>query len=192
MTQYRRLRLPGASYFFTLCLETRGSTRLVDHIATLRTAYAATLRELPVLCPAMVVLPDHLHAIWTEPEGVVLYSERWRRIKARFSHALSGEFAPNARKSRKRERGLWQRRFWEHAIRGEADFLAAMDYCRLNPVKHGLVENPEDWAFSSFTRRMGDLPIMAADQQITHPTGQPAPKDKSRPDCALAAGGFGS
>ncbi len=172
MTEYRRLRLPGATYFFTLCLETRGSTVLVDEIAALRRAYATTLRELPALCPAMVILPDHLHAIWTEPEGAVLYSERWRRIKARFSRALEGDHAPSPSKQAKRERGLWQRRFWEHAIRSEGEFLAAMEYCRTNPVKHGLVADAGQWEFSSFTRRMGNLPIPALgkDGQIAHPT----------------------
>ena len=71
MTSYRRLRLPGATYFFTLCLEDRGSTALVDHVALLRNAYAKTVAELPVICRAMVVLPDHLHAVWTEPAGSV-------------------------------------------------------------------------------------------------------------------------
>lgn len=172
MTQYRRLRLPGATYFFTLCLEARGSNVLVDQIGALRAAYALTLRELPALCPAMVILPDHLHAIWTEPLGTVHYSERWRRIKARFSRAVEGDHSPNPSKQAKRERGLWQRRFWEHAIRSEAEFLAAMEYCRTNPVKHNLVQDPDDWEYSSFTRRMGNLPILPSgrDGQIAHPT----------------------
>lgn len=156
MTNYRRLRLPGATYFFTLCLEDRDSTLLTDHIETLRAAYVKTLQELPALCPAMVVLPNHLHAIWTEPQGAVHYSERWRRIKARFSHALPQDFSPNASKQAKRERGIWQRRFWEHAIGGESEFVAAMEFCHFNPVKHGLVSHPLDWQYSSLTRRMGN------------------------------------
>ena len=157
MTSYRRLRLPGATYFFTVCLQERGSSTLTDNICLLREAYRKTVAELPVTCPAMVVLPDHLHAIWTEPDDAVQYPERWRRIKARFSHALPASFAPCDSKRRKRERGLWQRRFWEHAIRDETDFIAAMEYCQLNPVKHGFVQAPEDWPYSSFTRRMGDI-----------------------------------
>jgi putative transposase len=169
MTNYRRLRLPGATYFFTLCLEDRDSTLLTDHIDTLRAAYLKTLQELPALCPAMVVLPNHLHAIWTEPEGSVLCSERWRRIKARFSHAIQQDFSPNPSKQTKRERGIWQRRFWEHAIRGESEFVAAMEFCHFNPVKHGLVTNPLDWQYSSLSRRMGN---------IAHPTETlcPAPR----------------
>jgi putative transposase len=169
MTNYRRLHIPSATYFFTVCLQDRQSTALIDHIDQLRYAYAVTLRELPAVCSAMVVLPDHLHAIWTEPEGQVNFSERWRRIKARFSHSVETAQHPNASQISKRERGLWQRRFWEHAIRGEADLDAAMEYCRLNPVKHGLVFSPEDWPYSSFHRRMG---------RIAHPT-------KARTEAAL-------
>ena len=177
MTSYHRLRRPGATHFFTLCLEDRGSSVLTDHVGALRRAYGATLAELPALCPAIVILPDHLHAIWTEPEGLSLYSERWRRIKARFSHALEGDFAPNASKQRKRERGLWQRRFWEHAIRDAADFAAAMEHCRMNPVRHGLVARPEDWPYSSFARRMGN---------IAHPTEalQECPSPSATPLCS--------
>jgi putative transposase len=156
MTAYRRLRLPGATYFFTLCLEQRGTTTLVDHIDTLRWAYLTTVRDLPVTAAVMVVLPDHLHAVWTEPEGEVRFSERWRLIKARFSHNVGGDFAPSSSKQRRRERGLWQRRFWEHAIRDEAELQAATEYCRLNPVRHGLVSDPALWPYSTASRRMGN------------------------------------
>jgi putative transposase len=162
MTAYRRLRRPGATYFFTLCLEERGATTLVDNIDLLRDAYARTTAEFPVLCQAMVVLPDHLHAIWSEPDDSVHYSERWRRIKARFSHGLEGNFAPSPSKRAKRERGVWQRRFWEHMIREPHHLEAAVAYCAWNPVKHGLVSDPENWPYSSWTRRMGS---------IAHPAG---------------------
>lgn len=155
MTQYRRLRRPGATYFFTLCLQERGSDMLVLKIGALRAAYAATVAELPVQCHAMVILPDHLHAVWTEPDDAVCFSERWRRMKARFSHAVAGDFRPCASKVARRERGLWQRRFWEHALRDEAEFAAAIDLCRCDPVRHGLVDRPEDWPWSSFARRPG-------------------------------------
>ncbi|MCA0274136.1 MAG: transposase [Proteobacteria bacterium] len=161
MTSYRRLRLPGATYFFTVCVEDRGTRTLTDHIGHLREAYRRTLLEFPVTCHAMVVLPDHIHAIWTEPEGEANFPERWRRIKARFSHSVAGDFRPSPSKQAKRERGLWQRRFWEHALRDEAEFIRAMEYCHMNPVKHGLVHEPEHWPYSSFTRRMGN---------IAHPT----------------------
>jgi putative transposase len=163
MTAYRRFVLPDATYFFTVCLENREGTQLVDHVDKLRAAYAFTIREMPVETHAIVILPNHLHAIWTEP-GVPKFSERIRRIKARFSHALEGDFAPNQSKAARTERGLWQRRFYEHAIRNEREFGSAMEYCRVNPVKHGLVVEPDEWPLSSFARRrMGDSPIRVAD-----------------------------
>ena len=152
MTNYRRVKLPGATYFFTLCLEDRTRTDLTDQIDLLRFAYAKTVTELPVTCDAMVVLPDHLHAIWTLPQGDHDYSERWRRIKSRFSHGLAVKIPKCRSKTAKRERGLWQRRFWEHTIRDKDDFTAHMAYCHNNPVRHGLVTDPKDWPYSSFNR----------------------------------------
>jgi putative transposase len=153
MTAYRRLRLPGATYFFTVCLEDRTSTALIEHIDLLRFAYAKTIREMPVTCHAMVILPDHLHAIWTLPPDDADFSERWRRIKARFSHAV-GTCVPRCdSKIAKRERGLWQRRFWEHMVRDDTDLLSAMEYCWQSPVKHGFADDPGDWAYSSFNKR---------------------------------------
>lgn len=153
MTNYRRLRIPGATYFFTLCLQQKGSTALVDHIDLLRWAYARTVQELPVTCHAMVILPDHLHAVWSEPEGDVHYSERWRKIKARFSQGLPIATDRSASKVLKRDKGIWQRRFWEHAIRDEAEFRSCLTLCQNDPVRHGLVKDAADWPHSSFTRR---------------------------------------
>ena len=177
MTEYRRLRLPGATYFFTLCLEQRGTTTLTDHIDALRFAYARTVQELPVTCHAMIILPDHLHAVMTEPEGGVFYSERWRRIKSRFSHAIAvpGSLRPSL--AIKRERGIWQRRFWEHALRDDNDFRAALTYCDHDAVRHGLVGpglvghgvvgQPELWPYSSFAkRRMGNIAHPAQDRRV--------------------------
>ncbi len=187
MTQYHRPLLPGATYFFTVRLEQRGSTLLTDHIDQLRYAYAKSVQDYPVTCHAMVVLPDHLHAIWTEPEGEVWYSERWRRIKSRFTHAIAEPL--NARPSfeAKRERGIWQRRFCEHAIRNEDEFRRAMAHIQTNPVRHGLVSDPDLWPYSSFTKgRMGyrshfqqaengNAPIaqhLGKTRAITHTSGQ--------------------
>jgi putative transposase len=167
MTEYRRLRLPGATYFFTLCLERRGATTLVDQIDALRFAYARTVQELPVTCHAMIILPDHLHAVMTEPEGGVFYSERWRRIKSRFSHAIAVPGAMRPSLEVKRERGIWQRRFWEHALRSEDDFRAALQYCEQDAVKHGLVAQSELWPYSSFAkRRMGNIAHPTSDQKV--------------------------
>lgn len=160
MSRYRRIRIPGASYFFTVAMAERGGSVLTDRIDLLRAAWRATVAERPVFCDAMVVLPDHLHAVWTLPEGDADYSERWRRIKARFSRAL-GEHRPRSdSKIAKRECGVWQRRFWEHAIRDERDYRAHVEYCWRNPVKHGLVSRAVDWPFSSIHRdiRAGRVP----------------------------------
>ena len=153
MTNYRRLRQPGGTYFFTVCLEDRSARLLVDHIDTLRWAYARTMADMPVSCPAMVVLPDHLYAIWTLPADDADFSERWRKIKARFSHALDADPNPNASKTAKRERGVCQRRFWEHRVRDDDELQTIIAYCRNNPVKHGHVTDPVDWPYSSFAKR---------------------------------------
>ncbi|MCC0074981.1 MAG: transposase [Rhodobacter sp.] len=153
MTAYRRLRRPGATYAFTLCLQQPGSTLLTQQIDRLRSAWRTTLGELPVRRQAVVVLPDHLLAIWTEPEGAVQFPERWRRIKARFSRTVSGDFAPRPSLQRRRERGIWQRRYWEHMIRDAAELDAALETCRLAPVRLGLVTDASDWPYSSFSAR---------------------------------------
>ncbi len=141
MTQISRLLIPGATYFFTVRLEERGSCLLTDQIESLRYAYAKAVQEFPVTCHAMVVLPDHLHAVWTEPDGGIWYAERWRRIKTRFAQAI-----PN------RDTPIWQRRFREHAIRSRDDLNRAIQHCAQNPVRHGLVRAAEDWPYSSYSK----------------------------------------
>lgn len=161
MTAYRRLRLTGGTYFFTMALEWRGSTLLIDHIDLLRSAYRQTCAERPFACDAMVVLPDHLHAVWTLPEGDADFSTRWGAIKGRFTRAVKARIAgemgetPILRTRSKIEKGdggIWQRRFWEHCCRDTADRDAHIRYCWANPVRHGLVERPTDWVFSSIHR----------------------------------------
>lgn len=116
-----------------------------------------TRAERPFAIAAWVVLPDHLHCIWQLPEGDCDYSVRWGAIKARFTRALRAEVGWNptlrsASKVEKGDAGLWQRRFWEHHIRDEADYAAHLRYCWFNPVKHGFVARPEDWPYSSVHR----------------------------------------
>ncbi len=152
MSQYRRFRIPGVTYYFTVNLARRGEQTLTDHIDLLRWSFRATMQEQPVYCDAMVVLPDHIHAVWTLPEGDADFSNRWRKIKARFSHGLGQRRGVSQSKLMKREVGIWQRRFWEHCVRDDASYQLAIEHCLLNPVKHGLVEHPEDWAFSSIHR----------------------------------------
>ncbi len=152
MPNYRRLRIPSASYFFTVALADRQSQMLTDYIDDLRKAYARTMVRHPLVCDAMVVLPDHIHAVWTLPDGDSDYSERWRKIKHRFSRSVGLHLPRSNSKIAKRETGIWQRRFWEHTIRDEVDYKAHVAYCLGNPVKHGLVTKPADWPYSSIHR----------------------------------------
>ncbi len=152
MSSYRRVRVPGASYFFTVNLARKGGTALADHIDDLRLAFARTVSAQPIFCDAIVVLPDHLHAVWTLPEGDADYSGRWRQIKARFTRFSGLSGARSSSKEIKRARGIWQRRFWEHAIRDDEDYARHIRYCWGNPVKHGLVTRAVDWPFSSIHR----------------------------------------
>lgn len=152
MPNYRRLRIPGGTYFFTVALEDRRSDLLVRRIHHLRSAWAATLLEAPFRGDTVVVLPDHLHAIWTLPPGDADFSDRWRRIKGRFAQALPPDARRSPSKRSKGEKGVWQRRFWEHAIRDEADLERCRKYCWFNPVKHGVARRPVDWPHSSIHR----------------------------------------
>jgi len=110
---------------------------------------------------AMVVLPDHLHAIWTLPPGDRDYPMRWSLIKAGFSRVIMKTERVNESRECKRERGIWQRRYWEHQIRNENDLARHVDYIHFNPVKHGHVKSPAEWPFSSIHRyiRNGVVPF---------------------------------
>jgi putative transposase len=143
MPQYRRLRIPGGTYFFTVALRDRRSDALVNHIDALRDAVRETLRKRPFRMDAFVVLPDHLHCLWTLPENDDDFPGRWRYLKTRFSKLVGGGLS------------VWQKRYWEHAIRDERDFAAHFDYVHFNPVKHGLVLHPADWPYSTFRRAVG-------------------------------------
>lgn len=159
--QYRRSVVAGATWFFTVNLADRQQDHLTRHIDTLRQVIRQTRSRHPFDIVAMVVLPDHLHAIWTLPEGDADYPLRWSLIKSTFSRSLpKTEFIRDSRVS-KRERGIWQRRYWEHQIRDEADLQAHVDYIHFNPVKHGYVNTVIEWPYSSFHRyvRVGLLPV---------------------------------
>lgn len=151
MPRYIRPRVPGATIFFTVALAERGGDLLIRERDRLRMAVRDTRAERPFAIDAWVVLPDHLHCVWTLPEGDRDFPTRWGAIKARFSRGLP---AARRRPSHipRREKGIWQRRYWEHHIRNEADFAAHVRYCWFNPVKHGLVGHPMDWPFSSIHR----------------------------------------
>jgi len=159
MVRYRRNWLHGGTYFFTLVLADRRSTALVDNIAALRLAFRATQQERPFTIDAIVVLPDHLHAIFTLPQDDFDFAGRWRRIKGHFSTSLLAAGTAIRRRANG-ELALWQRRYWEHTIRDENDFARHADYVHYNPVKHGLVKRVRDWPHSSFHLyvRRGILP----------------------------------
>jgi putative transposase len=160
MVRYRRNRIEGGIYFFTLALADRRSTALVDHIATLRAAFRVTRRARPFAIDAIVILPDHLHAIITLPQDDSDFPGRWRRIKGYFSSHLLRTGQP-AKRYANGELAIWQRRYWEHTIRDEEDFARHVDYIHYNPVKHGLTKRVCDWPHSSFRRyvRQGLLPL---------------------------------
>ena len=151
MSRYIRPQVPGATIHFTVRLERRGSSTLTDHIEDLRVAMRRTRTERPFRIDAIVVLPDHLHTIWTLPSGDADYATRWHLIKARFSLSVPGG-APRHSHLRRRERGLWQRRYWEHHVRSPSDHAALVRRCWHDPVRHGLVCDPRAWPFSSIHR----------------------------------------
>ncbi|WP_411289488.1 REP-associated tyrosine transposase [Rhodosalinus sp.] len=151
MPNYKRPRVPGATIFFTVSLRERGDDRLVSEIDRLRDAVRKTRAERPFRIDAWVVLPDHLHAVWTLPAGEADFSTRWRLIKTRFSRGLPAGPRRSSDIARG-ERAIWQRRFWEHHVRDEEDRAGLISYCHINPVKHGLVTTPEDWPYSSLHR----------------------------------------
>jgi putative transposase len=155
--EYRRLFVPGGTYFFTVVTHLRRRILCdADTIALLRRAVALEKKRHPFTIEAMVVLPDHLHALWTLPEGDADFPGRWQRIKSAFSRGCGIDDAPasSPSRARKAERAVWQRRFWEHAIRDDRDLAAHVDYIHYNPVKHGLVAAPGDWPYSSFHRHV--------------------------------------
>jgi len=152
MPNYRRVFVPGGCWFFTVNLFDRRRTLLVDHIEALREAIAVTRQSYPFTIDAFVVLPDHLHAIWSLPPEDSDFPSRWRLIKNRFSKAIPKDEQLSPVHTRRNERGIWQRRFWEHLIRDEADFTRHVEYCYINPLKHGLVTQVGNWPYSSFHR----------------------------------------
>jgi putative transposase len=152
MSEYRRLSVPGGTYFFTVNLLDRGSALLTEHIGALRDAIRTAKARQPFHIDAWVVLPDHMHCIWTLPENDTDYSTRWKNIKREFSNSLPTMESISSSRAAKGERGIWQRRFWEHAIRDDSDYAVHIDYVHINPFKHGLVQQVLDWQYSSFHR----------------------------------------
>ncbi len=167
MTAYRRPKQKGASYFFTVnCAKRRGNSLLVDNIDTLRQIFRRVKQTHPFGIDAIVILPEHLHCIWTLPQGDADFAVRWTLIKAGFSRQIPpGERCSKSRLKRG-ERGIWQRRYWEHLIRDERDYRKHVDYIHWNPVKHGWVTRARDWPHSSFHAyvRRGTITVDWADE----------------------------
>jgi putative transposase len=156
MPDYRRWYVPGGTYFFTVVTHHRRRF-LTDDLGRrcLREAMEEEFAVRPITVVAVVLLPDHLHTVWTLPAGDAEYSLRWQRIKERFTRAfLAGggvETPTSASRVRHRERGVWQKRFWEHLVRDENDLKNCVDYIHWNPVKHGVAKSPGAYPYSSFS-----------------------------------------
>ena len=145
MSQYRRYYQPGGHYFFTLVTQQRRPIfTCSEYVALFKAAINKTKRKYPFSLNSIVILPDHLHCLWKLPENDNDFSTRWRLIKRYFSMEM------NTSINQRKEKEVWQRRFWEHSIRDEDDWKKHMDYIHYNPVKHDLVRAPGDWQHSSF------------------------------------------
>ena len=153
--RYRRTHVPGGTFFFTVNLADRSSCLLTEHVHLLRHSIGKVKTSHPFDIVAMVVLPDHLHTVWTLPEGDSNYPLRWSLIKAGFSRGLAATEPISYSRSRKRERGIWQRRYWEHLIHDSDDLARHVDYIHFNPAKHGYVDDPVEWFYSSIHRYIG-------------------------------------
>ncbi len=153
--RYRRARIYGGTYFFTVVTHQRRKILSEpENVSLLRLIFKEVMKNHPFTIDAIVLLPDHLHCIWTLPEGDRDFSTRWRLIKGVFSRKCDARYKSevSAARKHKKEQAVWQRRFWEHLIRDERDFTNHVEYIHYNPVKHGLVNTPEKWPYSSFHR----------------------------------------
>ena len=156
------LRAKGSVFFFTVVLADRWSNLLVDQIERLRRVYRTVQQDRPFETIAICVLPDHLHALWALPDDDADFSSRWNLIKGGFSRGIGPARSRSASKVAKREKGIWQRRYWEHTIRDDADLERHIDYIHFNPMKHGHVASVADWPHSSFHRYV-ERGFLAAD-----------------------------
>ena len=152
MPNYRRFRVPGGTWFFTLALQDRRSDLLTRHIDALRIAVCETRRRRRFIINAWVVLPDHMHCVITLPRGDCDFSNRIKAMKIRFVRQIAATERRSPEQTARRERNVWQRRFWEHAIRDRDDFARHADYVHFNPVKHGYVLSASHWPWSTFNQ----------------------------------------
>jgi putative transposase len=166
MPEYRRIRVKGGSYFFTVVTFGRRPCLIDDQVrAALRKGIQEVRQSLPFSIDAWILLPDHLHAIWTLPENDDNFGSRWAVIKRTVScqcgYLAVNDEPINESPAKRGESGIWQRRFWDHLIRDELDFQRHLDYLHWNPVKHGYVKRVIDWPYSTFHRfvRQGLYPL---------------------------------
>ena len=153
--KYHRAYMPGGTYFFTVVTYQRRPILATPYtVDVLRKAFRYTMERLPFTIVASVILPDHMHFIWTLPQETSDFSTRWRLIKSHFTRNWAEKDAISESISRlnKGEKDVWQRRFWEHTIWNDEDLAKHVDYIHFNPVKHGLVKQVKDWRWSSFHR----------------------------------------
>jgi putative transposase len=152
MSNYLRPHVPGGTLFFTIKLENPDSRLLIEKIGLLRMAFRVVCKYRPFRADAIVVLPNHLHCLLRLPPGDSEYARRISHMKAVFAKSIERNEARCTSRMKRGERGVWQRRFREHAVRDEDDFIAHVNYIHQNPVKHGLVDNAIDWQWSSIHR----------------------------------------
>lgn len=157
MSRYRRSKIAGATFFFTVNTYLRRRTLTHPEVrAALREAIQHVRETFPFTIDAWVLMPDHLHAIWTLPRGDTSFGKRWGIIKSRVSrrcgHLLNSNIVQSESRIRRRELDFWQRRFWERQIRDDRDFERCVDYIHYNPVKHKLVDRVKEWPYSTFHR----------------------------------------
>ena len=154
---YRRAWHPGGTYFFTVnLLERQGNDLLIRHVDILRDVVRKVRSRHPFIIHGWVVLPEHLHCVIELPEGDCDFATRWRLIKSDFSKSILKDERRSKVRVKRGERGIWQRRFWEHLIRDEEDYNRHVDYIHWNPVKHCLVERVQDWPYSTFHRLVNE------------------------------------
>jgi putative transposase len=165
MPEYRRIKVKAGTYFFTVVTYGRRPFLTNEHVRTaLREGIQEVRQALPFTIEAWVLLPDHLHAIWTLPKNDDNFTSRWAIIKrsvSRLKFLVENEASKNNSHVKRGERRIWQRRFWDHLIRDDLDLHRHLDYIHWNPVKHGYVNRVLDWPYSTFHRfvKLGLYPL---------------------------------
>ena len=176
MSNYRRVFIAGGTYFFTVnLLQRQHNNLLIRKIDLLRYIVTKVRKKYPFRIDAWVVLPDHLHCVWTLPPNETDFSLRWRLIKSGFSRNLPKTEYRSKTRIKAKEREIWQRHYWEHFIRDDLDYQRHIDYIHINPMKHGLVENVVDWPYSTFHRYVDKgiyLPSWGSDIDISVAGGE--------------------